>query len=680
MKKLDLHIHTISTGTDHNFEFSIEKLIEYVDTLNIDGIAITNHNLFDQEQFLMIQEKLSGKCVVMPGIEISVGEEDYGHMLCIADDDDLYSFSTRCQSISESIHNGKVSLRDIDRVFPEEGRFLWIPHYDKKPRVEPDVIKAMGKRVLCGETSSVKKFLYRIKDKESLVPVLFSDLRPTEYLQEFPSRQTYFDINSIKVSSINRALLDKSRVSLTENEGHRLFYALPDLPLSTGLNVIIGGRSSGKTYTLDQIVANNDNNASIKYIKQFELIEPNPEKAAKEFTDHIAAKRSSFADDYFKPFQQAVDIAKEVSLEDDLHSIDCYVSSLVRYAKESNRRDQFAKSALFNETKFPKRTFEGIRSLITAVEELLDSREYRATIEKHVSRDALLSLHEELIHKHNSEMRRSLEENWVNGVVDKIKRNLNARSAADEIPWVDFYECQMDRVKVRKFKQLASLVKREAVINRQEIEGFVVQTKKRPFNGASELKNFSGKRDVSFSKLMDSYETDPYDYLLGLKKMDGLAETDYYEYFAYVDYQILNQYGYSVSGGERAEFRLLQEINDAYLYDMLLIDEPESSFDNIFLKSRVNHIIRELSRIMPVVIVTHNNTVGASIKPDYLVFTKRDIGESVEYKRFYGLPSEKELKSFDGETISNYAALLDCLEAGESSYNERKEDYALLKD
>lgn len=44
MKKLDLHIHTIQTLSDRAFSFSVDKLKEYVKSLNIDGIAITNHN------------------------------------------------------------------------------------------------------------------------------------------------------------------------------------------------------------------------------------------------------------------------------------------------------------------------------------------------------------------------------------------------------------------------------------------------------------------------------------------------------------------------------------------------------------------------------------------------------------------------------------------------------------
>lgn len=48
MKKMDLHIHTVSTKRDKPFAFSIEKLKGYVIQEKVDLIAITNHNLFDK--------------------------------------------------------------------------------------------------------------------------------------------------------------------------------------------------------------------------------------------------------------------------------------------------------------------------------------------------------------------------------------------------------------------------------------------------------------------------------------------------------------------------------------------------------------------------------------------------------------------------------------------------------
>ena len=82
MKKIDLHIHTISTISDVNFNFDLDILETYVKTRSIDAIAITNHNLFDIEQFKKISTRLSF-ITVFPGIEINIGE-NCGHMLVIS--------------------------------------------------------------------------------------------------------------------------------------------------------------------------------------------------------------------------------------------------------------------------------------------------------------------------------------------------------------------------------------------------------------------------------------------------------------------------------------------------------------------------------------------------------------------------------------------------------------------
>ena len=61
MKKIDFHIHTIKSISDKDFDFDIEKLKEYIKTTKLDAIAITNHNLFDKEQFNNIKEEVEIK-------------------------------------------------------------------------------------------------------------------------------------------------------------------------------------------------------------------------------------------------------------------------------------------------------------------------------------------------------------------------------------------------------------------------------------------------------------------------------------------------------------------------------------------------------------------------------------------------------------------------------------------
>ena len=51
MRKIDLHIHTCPTISDHPFVFSLEALQQYVSNYHLDAIAITNHNVFNESQF-----------------------------------------------------------------------------------------------------------------------------------------------------------------------------------------------------------------------------------------------------------------------------------------------------------------------------------------------------------------------------------------------------------------------------------------------------------------------------------------------------------------------------------------------------------------------------------------------------------------------------------------------------
>ena len=153
-----------------------------------------------------------------------------------------------------------------------------------------------------------------------------------------------------------------------------------------------------------------------------------------------------------------------------------------------------------------------------------------------------------------------------------------------------------------------------------------------------------------------------------------------YKYFVKVDYRVLNEDNLTVSGGQLAEYNLLQKIQDAKNYDMLLVDEPESSFDNLFLKKEVIGLLKDMAASMPVIVVTHNNTLGASIQPSYILYAAKtkENGEA-KFKIYSGLPTDRELKTPDGEVIDNFTVMMDTLEAGDVAYKERSRNYESLK-
>jgi ABC-type dipeptide/oligopeptide/nickel transport system ATPase component len=673
MKKIDLHIHTVSTRSDSSFSFDLKQLQEYVNNADLAAIAITNHNVFDIHQFRQISESVS--IPVFPGIEINL---ENGHLLLIADNDALSDFESRCSNINRRISNAEDSItaEELKEIFHDLSRYILIPHYDKKPSIDRKTLTELEAYITAGEVASPKKFVYCAKNEEGLVPVYFSDSRIDAEFTEFPSRQTYISCGDITFGAIKGSLRDKAKVSLSPMDGHSSFQVFDDgQELSTGLNVIVGERSSGKTFTLDRI---NKIFPNVKFIQQFSLLVRSDEQDEANFTKLLSEKHSLLTQEHLEEFRQVVNDVIHIDIEENEKSIANYLESLIKYAEESEKRDSFSKARLFAEEEYQIPDLDGLAKLIRSVQHLIENIEYREIIYRHVSVQGLKALIVELMKEHRRKEEERLKKRWLNDLILDIKNKLQMRTAATTVEELDLYQVAIDNEKIKKFTNIAMMVRREQEIMHKEVQGFKIVAGTSKFSGANELRQLSRSR-ISFSSAYQSYET-PYDYLRNLKAIAGLEESDYFRYFAKVQYQILNKDGYNVSGGERSEFNLLQEITDAQRYDMLLIDEPESSFDNLFLKNEVNEIIKEISNSMPVVVVTHNNTVGVSIKPDYLLCTKKEVVEGIiKYRIYSGFPNDPELVSRDGQTVRNLDVTMGCLEAGKPTYDERRRTYEDLE-
>lgn len=674
MVKIDLHIHTIASISDKSFEFSLDKLKEYIEQLEINCIAITNHNLFDFKQYQEICKALN--ILVLPGIEIDL---EGGHLLLILDNsdiNDILDFSKKCALVSKCIKScdDYLTIDQFKEIFPSLDRFLLIPHYHKKPILKKETIQELNTLITAGEVSSLKKFKSCIKDKESLVPIIFSDSRYYPELEHFSTKQTYIDltVDNLTFTGIKLCLTDKQKVFLSKEEGNDFFQATDcGLKLSTGLNVILGGRSTGKTYTLNKIATTFEN---VKYIKQFSLLQNDEEK----FSDLLSRRHSSVSEEYLNEFKKVVDDVRQIDWEQDKLDLENYINSLLKFASESEKEDAFSNTALFSESLLQIPKTDSLRKIIDAVSLLEENIEYKEIVEKHINTESLKSLKIDLMKEYLASQENNLKKKWINELISNIKNELKFRTSSTIPEDIDFYNILMDKKKIEKFNDIVNNLKSERVIESKDIRGFKLVATSKEISSVSQLQKIC-KRKVTLSTAFKHY-SNPYEYLSELKKID-IEETEFYRYFVSIEYETLNKHGFKVSGGERSEFNLLHEINDALKHDMLLIDEPESSFDNVFLKSEVNELLRDISKSIPVIVVTHNSTVGASIKPHYIVYTKREVVENkIVYKIYSGFPSDKQLVSTNGESTNNFEVMLDCLEAGNEEYNKRRtETYEILK-
>lgn len=674
MMKIDLHIHTVSTSSDKPFKFSLDVLKAYVEQVCISAIAITNHNCFDLAQFEQIKKNLN--IIVFPGIEINI---ENGHLLLISDSAELVDYKRRCDEVSSLINNPQeyITVEQLQSIFGDLSRYVIIPHYDKSPSLRKETLNKLSHVITAGEVSSPKKFIQCINDPSALVPVYFSDCRIEEDIRNFSLRQTYIEVGEITLSSIKYALRDKTKTCLNADCRNDFFDAIDiGIKLSSKLNVIIGERSSGKSYTLDRIAESFEN---VKYIRQFSLLERDEEGDKKRFEEMLSRNHSLITEEYLREFKECVDEMSLIDIDKSDKKLEDYIAALMKKARETELEDSFSKAMLFNETEFQTRNSDSLRALINSIRIIIDNVEYRHIIEKHLKESNMIALVLELINLYKNIYEDNLKKTWINDIITTIKKELGVRTAAVQIPEIDLYNIAIEGIKKVSFEELVYLIKSEYEILRKSIQGFQIVSECRPFRSILEMKSKSTRREGSFTSAFSKYDS-PYQFLLELRKIENLDASEYYKFFTIIDYRILNKHGFNVSGGERSEFRLLQEISDAQQYDLLLIDEPESSFDNLFLKNEVNSLLKEISKTIPAVIVTHNNTVGASIQPDYIIFTKRIIsGTDVCYEIYCGHPTDRTLKNGNQKEIRNFNVFLDCLEAGQEAYDERGETYEILK-
>lgn len=672
MKKIDLHIHTKNTSSDRDFTFSMEKLNEYISIANLDAIAITNHNTFDKKQYEEICAQTD--IIVFPGIEIDI---EKGHILviCPRDDRSVAQFDNECKKIfSEYANNKNITFQKFKEIFIELDNYLLIPHYKKDPKVCREVLEELKDYIIVGEVSSFKKWKVTLKENE-LVPVIFSDERIDENLEKFPVRSTYIDCDELTLPKIKLVLQDK-KVSITANNTEDEFELLHNgTNASTKLNLVLGKRSSGKTYLLDNI---NDSfsNLKIQYIKQFSIVKKSDKV---EFESIINRRKASITEEYLEPLKKIIDkIVINIDYNEDEYNIGTYIETLKEFAA-NKERDSFSNAKLFNETNMEIENLEDLEKLIDSFINILQEQKYRKLIEKHIKIKDVLPIVAELLEKHRNKNKKNILTMYANELIVDIKENLAKKSSVTQIADTNFINIAKDMIDIKKFNTLIDIFKSKShLIEEEKVNQFKIRTSLVPIKNANELKKIIGTRDsiVDVFKLL---KKDAFKYLGSLIEF-GVDTSLLHKCFNNINTEVLNKNGANLSGGQKAEFNLIAELKEAYKNDILLIDEPESSFDNIFIKDEMIKIIKDLSLKTTIFLVTHNNSLGTLMKPDTIIYTenKEENGKNI-YSVYTGKLTSKYLIDSNENKIENYAVLMDSMEAGEEAYKERKQIYDNIK-
>ena len=679
--KIDLHIHTIKNNyLDRAFYFDATAMKEYVSSNSLDVIAITNHNLFDKNNFEDIKRELKNiDCLVLPGIEISL---ETGHIILIFDDvpanisvlNNISSFI----KLSERDDQYRMTIHDFNNMCCGHGAII-IPHYEKSPKISKAVLNQITDDIYVGEVDSPKKF-YKLKKDSELAPVYFSDIRIGESpeLEDYrnKSRFTYIDCNDKSFNSLKASLKSNSTYISSKKIPEQFDILNGNASASTGINVLIGKRSSGKTYTLNHISEEKTNNCL--YIKQFEITKDCDENA---FKTAVEASEKRIVHDYVDGINEAFNILEKSNANSLKTAFVDYITSLKDCADEKIA-DIYSKCPLYNYSEITKKSIIEIDKLVKAIEVLLDaSDQYKSMIEKRIQRSSLVALYNELIteKKNIAITNRAVE--LANKITKQISSLLGQNSSAKQIKRcniLDYFESIYIK---KKFDDLINSLNERVVEEDMVFSKFKKKTilrrqiDKRTWKAQLKLQQGNNIDYLSDNKPSDAYLK----YLTDSTISHKVIGDDRYLVFFKTETEVHNENDKEISGGQRAEYILLRKLSDYKMYDIILIDEMESSFDNPFLNSEVVNKIKMIGQTATVFISTHNNNLGVSLKPNYYIYHEAvNKNGSIQFKHYCGNANDDYLVCpNDNEQKKLSKVLVDTMEANENAYYERKEKYEI---
>lgn len=664
MQKIDLHIHTCTTDSEEDFDFDEQLLLDYVSQNQIDIIAITNHNYFEEDNFVKVTDLLaSTECAVLPGMELdALGT----HILIIGETSDTQLFIDASNRLQAEVEGPKTE-EELLSLFPTLSKLIVIPHFHKDPEISQETLDALGDYVDALETTSLKKAMMLTEAKVSEYPIVsFTDHRfggngrPTH-------KPMYVLTDNPTCSAVKAAFRSLDRVRFN-TEGTLQFEIAPGVLASEGLNLVVGRRSSGKTVTLGKIEGLCDDDQVYSF-PQGSLVADSQED---EFYENLRKQYKDELDSYYNLWDTILDALKNDGTKAERkETIKNYLSELKDYAETSTLADQYSKCPLFTGKKIDVPEIGEITNLVAAAESLLRTEEYKELIDKYINESSLLGLLEELVQVAKKESIRARSVTEANKIISSVKAFLSTHSVQSKYPERILEEVASAQVRASRACKLLGRCWQQGVIlddGGTISEKYKLQISIKKFDKAEQVKEAVGTKE-SLAGICKKAEDEYIEQLLSLGEAVRLSKGLFHLKIGVVDDK-----GSKPSGGQRTEFTFLTRLQQAFEYPVVLIDEPESSFDNLFLDEFISEKIRALSKQSTVFVTTHNQVLGYSLKPDKIIFTEYDPDRK-SYDLYVAEQTDTVMKGTSEKQPSLKNTVMDLMEAGEDSYEERRHYY-----
>ena len=710
--KIDIHTHTkqCKSGDAPTREIAADDFCEAVRATEVGIIAITNHNVFDLEQFDEILKKMSGDAQVWPGVELDVVDDGArGHLLVIVSPSKAAPFAAVVDEITDGATPDKFET-SIDEVLKQFDAFgpLYVAHYkQKKPNLSDQAVEKLiagsenPDRVIKEVANSISAGIYishgyasiygsdihdwaKYEDEARKLP----DLRlPVESFEHFCLllEKDATTINTVLDQKVAEDLL------LDPFDGATFI----KLRAYNDINVVFGPKGTGKSCILKAIAkhfCDNGIEADV-YLSASDRLDAIFDIKGKNLSLNLDTHAINYCKDEIEELREA----QEVS-----------VTSLSKYVSffQSKTTSKNAKRIKLKDIE-PENTGVARRAFIEFNDAAAKTREFISFLDQHPAVEAELEEAErkELVESLSAILERFGKRQWssysewkevalLNSAIEKFRTEVERKTGTPAKPTTTgFRDYAINRASIES--NAAAIIKSfdtKIPVDAQEVGS--LGPNKGQLELRTELKFQNGSiADSSFGKLKSikkgslksfakkvreiqkhAYSDDLFQHITELNGIEDIEDIEtVYELLLFKRYFALDGKPYAPSSGEPSMVMLQKELDtDKEVY---ILDEPERSLGNEYINDVIVPLIKERARAgKKVFISTHDANIAVRTLPYCSVY--RCHGPN-GYATYIGNPFSNDLINPEdiNDTHDWKKVSMRTLEGGEEAFGERGKIY-----
>lgn len=758
----DLHIHTSDNPDQINDKYDLELLIGKISEFNKNSdflISLTDHNTINKSAYLKAAEL--GINIVL-GVELHIRNYNecpayhchiYFDLSEITADiiDDLNAKLNQLypKKVVEKLDVSIPTIQDVINTF-DAYEFMLLPHGGQSHATFDTSIPSGVKF----DTTLEKSIYYNQFDgftargdvKLEKTQDYFRRLGINEFVNLITCSDNYFpdqypngkDKNPFKPTWMLAApTFNGLRLSLSEQS--RLIYSNEkpklwaeniksikhsranieiDVELTSGLNVIIGGSSSGKTLLVDSIVKciNKNTLESVYSLYEIDKIKiENPSGMIPHYLsqNYIMGVVNNISEDKI----ENIDMLKRIFPGDDdvkeninkgLRSFKKSIQNLIKQVKTlENETKTLNKipilSRLLIKEKIDNNIFD---NLLPSKKELINLRFSKSTYDTYIENlneiDTLLSKYPFISHQPKliQDLKDELEVALNASIVEKEIRVIIDEEKKEYDEQLKEYDSEK-QTKKQNFEQLLESLKtyyaayRDFYIELANIAGYTLNYESEIIESMGHklyIENDFVLNKEKFVEISNSFIKQPITDFSSIipelffesnfkKKSPKVQDYDDFESRIYNSFQALNKKRYKIITKDDKEFEKLSPgwktsvILDIILgYDKdispIIIDQPEDNLATNYINEGLVKAIKKIKAKKQIILVSHNATIPMLADAQNIVLCRNESNKLV-------IKSSPLEGSIDGKSVVDYIA--EITDGGKPSIKKRVKKYNLKK-